>query len=116
VSWGSGVRARCKFAELTVDTGALVGCGTAVGAVGAVVDPGIAVGATEGAVVDAGIAVAAGGDVAVAEEPQATMNTKSIVTSTKGFFRMGSSITQPPNVGSTGNYQFAAQETRDDPP
>jgi len=113
VSWGNGVTAICRLAELTVDTGALVGCGTAVGAV---VDPGIAVGATEGAVVDAGMAVAGDGEVAVAEEPQATMNTKSIVMSTKGFFRMGSSITQPPNVGTTGNYQFAAQETRDDPP
>jgi len=115
VSWGNGVTAICRLAELNVDTGALVACGTAVGATtGAVVDPGIAVG--EGAVVDAGMAVAAGAEVAVADEPQATMNTKSIVMSTKGFFRMGSSITQPPKIGTTGNYQFAAQETRDDPP
>ena len=115
MSWGRGVIAICKLAELTVDTGAFVGCGTAVGAAGAVVDPGIAVGAV-GAVVDAGMAVGDGAEVAVAEEPQATINTKSIVTSTKGFFRMGSSIIQPPKIGTTGNYRFAAQETRDDPP
>ncbi len=79
MSWGNGVIAMCRLAELTPLVGAaVVGAGTAVGA-----PPEAAVG---------GGAVATPG-VAVAEEPQATMNTKSMEISTAGFLRVESFMT-----------------------
>ncbi|PKB71902.1 MAG: hypothetical protein BZY87_03070 [SAR202 cluster bacterium Io17-Chloro-G6] len=93
----------CRLAELTPSVGAaVVASGMAVG--GAVVDPGIAVGS--------GVFVAEGADVAVAEEPQATMNTKSIKISTTGFFRMGSSILNLTVFGTPSIYLAAIRERR----
>ncbi len=101
VSWGRGVMARCKLFWLTALTGAVVGAGTAVGtAVGAVVG-------TPGTAVGAGTAVATG--VAVADEPQATMKTRTIENSTAGFLRVVSSMTQPPDIGTPSIFQVAVR-------
>jgi len=78
----------CRLAELTLLGGAVVATGMAVGGV---VDPCTAVGS--------GALVATG--VAVAEEPQAMMNTRSIEINTAGFLRLEIFMTQPPCVGIT---------------
>ncbi len=93
----------CRFAELTALGGAVVDTGLAVGAA-VVGPPGTAVGAA---------VVAAGPDVAVADEPQAIMNTRSIEISIAGFLRVESFMTYPPNVGTPSNFQAATQEKRD---
>ena len=80
----------CRLAELTVLGGAVVAAGLAVGAV---VAPGTAV-AT-------GVLVATGADVAVADEPQAIMNTRSMEINTGGFLRVEIFMTQPRCVGIT---------------
>ncbi len=98
----------CRLAELTVLGGAVVATGLAVGAAVVGAAPDTAVGA-------AGTAVAAGADVAVADEPQATMNTSSMDNSTAGFLRVESFMTFPPNVGTPSVFQCAAQEGRDVP-
>ena len=84
VSWGNGVTAKCRLAEISTVDGAVVASGIGVGAVvdlgmavGAVVDPGMTVGA--GAVVEAGAGVA------VADELQATINTSRMEARTAGF-------------------------------
>jgi hypothetical protein len=86
VSWANGVIARCRLLLLTtpVDDD-VVGVGIAVGA-----PPEASVGG--------------GAVVAVAEEPQATMNTRSIEISTAGFLRMESFMTDPPRVGTPNKF------------
>ena len=95
----------CRLAELTVLGGAVVATGRAVGAAVVGAAPDTAVGA-------AGALVAAGADVAVADEPQATINTRSMEISTAGFLRAESFMTCPPNVGTPSDFQVAVREGR----
>ena len=69
-----------------------------VTAVGAAVAPGLAVpaGAVVGAVTACG--------VAVAEEPQATMNTRNIEISATGFLSVESFMAQSPDIRTPGNF------------
>jgi len=80
----------CRLAELCVIAGAVVAAGIGVGcaAAGAVVA--WAAGAVVAWAAGAVVAWAAGCDVAVADDPQAMMKTKSMETNTAGVLRIGS--------------------------
>ena len=93
VSWGNGVSATCRLAELNVEAGIAVACGTGVGA-----DPPVE-GRAVGAAADSG--------VLVAEPPHATRKTRNIEISTAGFLRVESFMTSPPNIGTTLNFLIA---------
>jgi len=83
----------CRLAELCVIAGAVVAAGIAVGCAAAAA-AGAVVAWAAGAVVawaaGAVVAWAAGCDVAVADDPQAMMKTKSMETNTAGVLRIGS--------------------------
>ena len=99
VSCGSGVIAMCRLAELTVL------------AVGAAVGSGIAVGVSPPVDAVGGGGNVAGTEVAVAEEPQATMNTRSMEIRTAGFLRMESFISCPPKFGTPSIFQMVVGES-----
>jgi len=85
----------CRLAELCVIAGAVVAAGIGVGCAAAdAAAAGAVVAWAAGAVVawaaGAVVAWAAGCDVAVADDPQAMMKTKSMETNTAGVLRIGS--------------------------
>ena len=78
----------CRLAELCVIAGAVVAAGIAVGCAAAAAAG--AAGAVVAWAAGAVVAWAAGCDVAVADDPQAMMKTKSMETNTAGVLRIGS--------------------------
>ena len=68
-----------------------------------------------GPAVAAGAMVGAGADVAVADEPQATMNTKRMDMRTEGFLSRERLITLPPDDGTLSTIQVANVTIIDEP-